>query len=389
MTELLTRVDQALVRLFGVGPTGRHRRERIARLGACSVVSLTGFALLVPNLAPSLVGPQPVVGSALAALGTVVCLGLVAAGALLYRSGFSTPNAVRIAAWNFLGLVVLGAVLLLHGVYRGTLGAVSVADALAAGNVLAISAAAHVIIGVHDARRVRAEQLAREREKFAVLSRVLRHNLRNDATVLIGHSERLATELADSSLSPVAATLRERSRDVGGLADKTKAMVDALDRRPASNARLHVADVVDDVVADARATPDGELAVDVPDDLWIWADDGVGTALSELVENAAEHGGSNVRVTAEADDDAVEIRVADDGSGIPADERDVIAGRSEITQLTHGSGLGLWVARSVAEAAGGFLSFDERDGWTVVTLTHERADAPATLDATASAAASA
>jgi len=59
----------------------------------------------------------------------------------------------------------------------------------------------------------------------------------------------------------------------------------------------------------------------------------------------------------------------------------VIAGYSEITQLTHGSGLGLWVARSVVESAGGTLSFETEDGWTVVTLTHERADPPATVDA--------
>jgi signal transduction histidine kinase len=160
---------------------------------------------------------------------------------------------------------------------------VSTADALAAGNVLAISAAAHVIIGVHDARRVRAEQLAREREKFAVLSRVLRHNLRNDATVLIGQSERLAAELDEGSLAEAADMVHRRSRAVGGMAEKTKTMLEALERRSSPNARLNVHDV----------------ATDVTDD------------------------------------------VADDGPGIPDDERTVIAGETEITQLKHGSGLGL------------------------------------------------
>ncbi|WP_338739953.1 HAMP domain-containing sensor histidine kinase [Haloplanus salilacus] len=382
MTELFTRLDRALVRLFEPGPSpGGRRRERLARFGACSAVSLTGVALLAPNLAPFLVGSRPVVGAGLAVLGGVVCLGLLAAGAALYRSGFSTPNAVRIAAWNVLGLVVLGSVLLFHGVYRGTLGTVSVADALAAGNVLAISAAAHVIIGVHDARRVRAEQLAREREKLAVLSRVLRHNLRNDATVLVGHSERLAAELDESPLSDVAATLTRRSRDVGELADKSKVLVDALDRHSASNARLHVGDAVAAAVDDTRLVGDVDITVDVPDDLWMWADEDVETALAELVENAVEHGGSRVRVTAAADGNEVRVHVADDGSGIPADERDVITGETQITQLTHGSGLGLWVARSVAESAGGSLSFRTDDGWTVVTLTQERADPPATVDA--------
>jgi len=317
--------------MFEAGPGhGSRRRERIARLGACSVVSLTGIALLLPNLTPYLAADQPAVGLGLAALGTVVCLGLTVAGLLLYRSELSTPNAVRIAVWNFLGLVVLGGVLLAHGAYRGALGAMSTADAPAAGNVLVISAAAHVIIGVHDARRVRAEQLAREREKFTVLSRVLR----NDATVLIGQSERLATEL-DGSLAD--ATLHSRSRGVGDLA--TKVMVEALDRRSESNVHDIVAGAVAGV-REAGVAQSPDLTVDVPTDLWLWADHGVETAPVELIENALEHGGERVRVTAEADDDAVRIHVVDDGSSVPMAERDVVTGDSESRNSNTEAGWG-------------------------------------------------
>ena len=376
MSGLLGRIDRALAGMFAAGPTdGSRRRERLARFGACTAISVTGIALVLPNLAPYLTTGQPAVGLGLAALGTVVCVGLVAAGLLLYRSGFSTPNAVRIAVWNFLGLVVLGGVLLGHGAYRGSLGTVSTADALAAGNVLAISAAAHVIIGVHDARRVRAEQLAREREKFAVLSRVLRHNLRNDATVLIGQSERLAAELDEGALAEAADMVHRRSRAVGGMAEKTKTMLEALERRSSPNARLNVHDAVADIAVDDEMA----ITVDVPRTLWIWADDSIERALAELVENAAEHGGSEIVVSAAADDDGtVRIDVADDGPGIPDDERTVIAGETEITQLKHGSGLGLWVARSVAESAGGELTFETDGERTVVRLSHERAAAPPT-----------
>lgn len=315
MAGLADRIDHALVRPFEAGPgDGNRRRERFARFGACTAISLTGVALLLPNLTPSLVSGQPAVGLGLAILGTVVRLGLTVAGVLLYRSGFSTPNAVRIAVWNVLGLVVPGGVLLAHGAYRGSFGTVGTADALAAGNVLAISAAAHVIIGVHDARRVRAEQLAREREKFAVLSRVLRHNLRNDATVLIGQSDRLSTEL-DGALADAAELLHDRSREVGDLATKTRVMVEALDRRSMPNARLNVHDVATDAVDESRQTTadtaDVDISLDVPRNPWIRADDGLETALAEPVENAVEHGGSDVRIAATTDDGTVGIHVAE------------------------------------------------------------------------------
>ena len=379
MFELLDRVDRALVRLFEAGPTDRSRRRaQRSRVGACAAISLTGVALLLPNLAPYLSAGQPAVGLGLGALGVAVCLGLTVAGAALYRSGFSTPNVVRVAGWNFLGLVVLGVVLLAHGAYRGALGTVTTADALAAGNVLAISAAAHVIIGVHDAQRVRAQQLAREREKFAVLSRVLRHNLRNDATVLIGQSERLATALDDDSLADVAQTIRRRSEDVGDLATKTRVMVEALERRSESNVRLNVREVVAGAVEDVDTASEAtSLSVEVAPDLWMWADERAGAALTELIENAVEHGGERIRVSATDDGETVTLRVADDGPGVPQDERAVVTGETEITQLTHGSGLGLWIARSVAESASGGLRFDTDGEWNVVSLVHERAEAPA------------
>jgi two-component system OmpR family sensor kinase len=159
-------------------------------------------------------------------------------------------------------------------------------------------------------------------------------------------------------------------------------MVAALDRHAEQNVRVNVAEMVERAVERVRSDADGvdvDVEVDVPADLWIWADHGVDTAVVELVENAVEHGGTTVRVTATADDEQVRVRVEDDGPGVPEAERAVVSGETEITQLTHGSGLGLWVARSVAEAAGGRLTFDtdEADDRTVVSLVHLRATPPA------------
>ncbi|RDZ95829.1 hypothetical protein DEQ92_21680 [Haloferax sp. Atlit-6N] len=71
--------------------------------------------------------------------------------------------------------------------------------------------------------------------------------------------------------------------------------------------------------------------------------------------------------------DVVELSVTDHGTGIPEHERTVVAGDVDITQLTHGSGLGLWVAKTVADTHGGSLSFTETDDATTVTLSLPRA----------------
>ncbi len=88
-------------------------------------------------------------------------------------------------------------------------------------------------------------------------------------------------------------------------------------------------------------------------------------AVAEVFDNAVGHGGS-VTVSARVVDDGVELAVADDGPGIPAD---VLPHVTEPHFSTRGgSGLGLAVAREVAEQMGGALRINSRygSGTTVV-----------------------
>jgi hypothetical protein len=83
---------------------------------------------------------------------------------------------------------------------------------------------------------------------------------------------------------------------------------------------------------------------------------------------------SRLLVTVTADEDTVSVRVADDGPGIPEDELVGIFSEGEQTQLTHGTGFGLWLVRMVVDDYGGDLSYESPpDGGSVVvvTLGHE------------------
>ena len=85
-------------------------------------------------------------------------------------------------------------------------------------------------------------------------------------------------------------------------------------------------------------------------------------ALRNLLDNAARYGNGNkwIGVTAAARDKAVEIRIADRGPGIPADEQRRIfdaffRGRRAIDEQIHGTGLGLNLTRRIIEANGGAI----------------------------------
>ena len=93
--------------------------------------------------------------------------------------------------------------------------------------------------------------------------------------------------------------------------------------------------------------------------------------LVNLVENGLRHTppGSTVTVTLARRDGAAEIVVADDGPGIPADDRDRALRRFvrlEASRSTPGSGLGLSLAAAIAELHGIALRLgDNRPGLAV------------------------
>lgn len=88
-------------------------------------------------------------------------------------------------------------------------------------------------------------------------------------------------------------------------------------------------------------------------------------ALDNLVSNALAHSGAahEVVVSAHEGDGNVRLSVADEGDGIPIEEQERIFEAGVRLDLRRpGSGLGLAVARAVAEAHGGELTLESVPG---------------------------
>lgn len=329
----------------------------VARVAAALFVSLSGFALLIPNVTPLVSGGEPPIGIALSVLGTALSVALVVVGGLLYRSAFTTRNTVRIAVWSLFGIVVLGSIMLGILRYQAQLGAPIVAPTFTVAKVLSIGAVAHVIIGVYDARRVRAQQLAKEQRRVSVLNRIIRHNLRNEATVLGGHASLIAEGVDDPELRDSAEAVTKSAGVIGGLAEDARRLQAAFERRPEERESVPVEPLIEDAAEAARAAGAESVAVDV-EPCAALADDRLATAIEELATNAPEHGASIVELSAREVDGEVAIAVTDDGPGIRESESRVITGRDPETQLEHASGLGLWIVRATADALDGWLSIE-------------------------------
>ena len=88
-----------------------------------------------------------------------------------------------------------------------------------------------------------------------------------------------------------------------------------------------------------------------------------------LIDNAVKYGGSPVEVFVkllQLDDNRVTVSIADNGSGIPANQRRKVFGRfvrlgSELERSRPGTGLGLFLVRNVAKSIGGTIHVRDRD----------------------------
>lgn len=97
-------------------------------------------------------------------------------------------------------------------------------------------------------------------------------------------------------------------------------------------------------------------------------------ALEVLVDNALRHGTGRVEVrvtppTPDATEDAVRLRVLDDGDGIPAD---ALTDRSDRGGLPVHGGRGLALARDLVEAEGGRLVLGSERGRSCATIVLPR-----------------
>jgi signal transduction histidine kinase len=223
-----------------------------------------------------------------------------------------------------------------------------------------------------------------QRQRLAVLNRVLRHNLRNRMNVLEGYAEVLEEYVDDDRPEAYLDEILATAAGLSELGEKARTVEKVLSAPRESAEHVRLATVIETVAEEVQArysdvTVVSHLEADPPlavNPLLIEH------ALSQIVENAAEHTDSadpqiEIRVRVLEDEQRpLSISVADNGPGIPAHEREALQSGDE-KPLEHGSGLGLWAANWVVTRLGGQIDFDSNEpAGTVVTIKLPPATAP-------------
>jgi signal transduction histidine kinase len=249
--------------------------------------------------------------------------------------------------------------------------AVALESARLANEMARISRAAAAAEALHEVESMR--EVARLKDEF--LGQVS-HELRTPLTIIHGYAELIADGIVRKD-----GQVRETAREVHTNSSLMLRLVDdLLDTSRLESGRLSLQYEVSDLApwlgrttaAFGQANGTHRLVTDLPGSLPLVRVDParLGQVINNLLTNAVRYSpvGSEVRVSARTvGRDELEIRVADQGIGIAADERERIfekfyRGKDGATHAVRGTGLGLAVAQMLVEAHAGRISLESEVG---------------------------
>lgn len=202
------------------------------------------------------------------------------------------------------------------------------------------------------------------------------HELRTPATAIVGFVETLLhRDIPDEATRRrlLEATSRQATRLTRLIDDlRTVSVLDAGGMRVAYDRAS-----LDDIVATILEPFDGESGLvrqEGPAGVKLITDPSrLAQILTNLVENGLRHGAAPVTLAWDVADAELIVTVRDSGNGVPEERRERIFERFETTSdlLAHsrGSGLGLPIARELAERLGGTLVLTDEEGGAAFRLT--------------------
>jgi PAS domain S-box-containing protein len=199
------------------------------------------------------------------------------------------------------------------------------------------------------------------------------HELKTPLTVIQGFTETLSNSTFDETHEKQALeAVHRRAKQLNGIVDRIllSSRIEA-GRAKISCAQIDIEPILNERVAALRAASERDVLLEVRAGLpEVLADQtALITVLDHLLENAVKYSpdGGQVRLEATYDENGVELKVADEGIGMDAEQAERCfekfwqAESSDVRRF-GGTGIGLYIVRSLVEAMGGEIEVESKVG---------------------------
>ncbi|WP_276258244.1 response regulator [Haloglomus litoreum] len=198
------------------------------------------------------------------------------------------------------------------------------------------------------------KQLERENERLDAFTSIVSHDLRNPLNVIQGTVDLIQRGGTDEDIERVARAADRMERLIDDLLALARQGEAVGETQPVDLGRMAERAWGNVETRDATLMVDSGLATVEADP------ERLVQLLENLYRNSVEHGGPGVTVTVEPLADADGFAVADDGPGIPPADRETVFEQGYSSD-TEGTGFGLAIVETIAEAHGWTVTLVESD----------------------------
>lgn len=335
-----------------------------------------GLVALQARTVPLGAGPAGAVLGVLLPL-TVPVAFLAICGVLLRR--LPAGSLARVLRWTLAWGAALGIASLVAIAQQRAAGVPLTDEPSMVALFVSVGSLAGALIGAREVqgdileRRLRDENDRTEQlnHQLSVLSRILRHDLRNGLNVIYGYADVLADDTRESP-ERFARHIRDRAEELQAVGERAR-LLERLVSEEEGVCPVTTTGFTGLVDRQTEALLDRHPFVAVERELrpetYVRTVPLLDTVVENVLENAVVHNPADVPtvdVELTADGDAATLTVRDDGPGIP--EREVTVLERGERPLEHSNGVGLWLVNWIVQESGGTVDVDVSDRGSVVTI---------------------
>ncbi|MBX0298247.1 ATP-binding protein [Haloarcula nitratireducens] len=207
------------------------------------------------------------------------------------------------------------------------------------------------------------EQEERKRQ-LQIFEQWLRHNIRNEMTVIHGMAESIHQGFVDDA-TDCARRIQDHAAHLVEQANHERKIVSLISER-SDPVVTDLTAVIDRQVAKCRKEfPTADIEITQRAEITTRAVPEIGDAIQELLDNAIQHNHTDTPVVKlelerTAENNGI-LRIIDNGPGIPDRETNNLLIGQKITPLSHGTGLGLVFVYWAVRRSGARITFDTND----------------------------
>lgn len=209
------------------------------------------------------------------------------------------------------------------------------------------------------------ERLEEQRDDLRLLNQVMRHDIRNDLQLIGAYAELLEDHIDDEGREYLD-VIREHTESATNLTTTARDLAEVMLSPDIQERAVSLRGTLNQQIEETRSGhPEAVVTVEgsLPE-IDVTGNDMLGSVFRNLLQNSIQHNDKTlpeVTVSATEIDDRVEIRVADNGPGIPEAQRDDIFGKGEKGLESSGAGIGLYLVRSLVDGYGGDVWVESND----------------------------